>query len=58
MEPKVREVMPPHWSPNITFEEARAVWVRIAEADRQRRQRRNTARRAANRGKAEPEPMP
>ena len=49
MEPKMREVMPPHWSPNVTFEEARAVWIRIAEEDRQRRLRRNAARRAAYR---------
>lgn len=44
MEPKVREVMPPHPGASFTFEEAMAAWKKVAEEDRLRR---NAARRAA-----------
>jgi hypothetical protein len=51
MEPKIREVMPPHPGSSIDFEQAVAMWKKIAEEDRQRRLRRNAARRAAYRAR-------
>ena len=53
MEPQIRNVMPPHPGSSIDFEEAVAVWKKIAEEDRQRRLRRNAARRAAYRAQKE-----
>jgi hypothetical protein len=47
MEPKMREVMPPHPGASITFEQAMAAWKKVAEMDREKRLRRNAARRAA-----------
>jgi hypothetical protein len=49
MEPRIREVMPPHPGSSIDYDEAVASWKKIAEEDRQRRLRRNAARRAAYR---------
>jgi hypothetical protein len=49
MEPQIREVMPPHPGSSIDYDEAVAMWKKIAEEDRQRRLRRNAARRAAYR---------
>ena len=59
MEPQIREVMPPHPGSSIDYDEAVASWKKIAEEDRQRRLRRNAARRAAYRAqKAAAQPRP
>ena len=47
MEPQIREVMPPHPGASITVEQAMAAWKKVAELDREKRSRRNAARRAA-----------
>jgi hypothetical protein len=51
MEPQIRKLMPPLPGSSIDYDEAVASWKKIAEEDRQRRLRRNTARRAAYRAK-------
>jgi hypothetical protein len=51
MEPQIRKVMPPHPGSSIDYDEAVASWKKIAEEDRQRRLRRNAARRAAYRAR-------
>jgi hypothetical protein len=47
MEPQIRKLMPPLPGSSIDYDEAVASWKKIAEEDRQRRLRRNAARRAA-----------
>jgi len=47
MEPKVREVMPPHPGASFTIEQAMAAWKKVAEMEREKRLQRNAARRAA-----------
>ncbi|MFL5542133.1 MAG: hypothetical protein ACJ8J0_24315 [Longimicrobiaceae bacterium] len=55
MEAQIRKVMPPHPGASITFEQAVAAWKKVAEEDRQRRLRRNAARRGRTvRGKMRP----
>ena len=59
MEPQIRKVMPPHPGSSIDYDQAVAVWKKIAEEDRQRRLRRDAARHAANRARkdaAQPRP--
>ena len=59
MEPQIRKVMPPHPGSSIDFDEAVASWKKVAEEVRQRRLRRNAARRAAYRAqKAAVHPRP
>jgi len=59
MEPQIRKVMPPLPGSSIDYDEAVASWKKIAEEDRQRRLRRNAARRAAYRAqKAALQPRP
>jgi hypothetical protein len=59
MEPQIRNVMPPLPGSSIDYDEAVASWKKIAEEDRQRRLRRNAARRAAYRAqKAAAHPRP
>jgi len=59
MKPQIRKVMPPHPGSSIDYDEAVASWKKIAEEDRQRRLRRNAARRAAYRAqKAAVQPRP
>jgi hypothetical protein len=47
MEPQIRKVMPPHPGASFTIEQAMAAWKKVAEMDREKRLRRNAARRAA-----------
>lgn len=56
MEAQIRRVMPPHPGASITFEQAVAAWKKVAEEDRQRRLRRNAARRAAYRARKDAAP--
>lgn len=56
MEAQIRKVMPPHPGASITYEQAVAAWKKVAEEDRQRRLRRNAARRAAYRARKDSVP--
>ena len=42
-------IMPPHESPNITLEQARAAWAKVkAEDEARRKKRRKQAKRSTN----------
>jgi hypothetical protein len=49
MEAQIRKVMPAHYSPNITVEQAMAAFAAVEEEQRQVRRRKNAVRRAASR---------
>jgi hypothetical protein len=51
MEPQIREVMPPHPGASFTYEQAVAAWKRVDELEREKRAKRNAARRAAYQAK-------
>jgi hypothetical protein len=51
MEPKIREVMPPHPGASITVEQAKAAFRAVEEEQRQARLRKNAVRRAAYRAR-------
>jgi hypothetical protein len=51
MKAQMRKVYPPHPGASITYEQAVAAWKRVDELEREKRAKRNAARRAAYQAK-------